>query len=121
VQARDVFLKRLVWGRNGSSVVLSPSADWRKVPAPEDYVWTAEEPPIVLLRVENGDLHVWGNGTAAWLPPSEGRFPVRVVFHDVDVVTQNEWIDNAPARGVLVVGGRKGWPLQPPPPKVTEP
>ena len=85
------------------------------MPTAQDYVWTAHEAPIVLFRSEADALHVWGNGTELWRPPTSGSFAVTVVFHEVDVLSQARLIETAGAHGLHVVGGAGGWPLAKPP------
>lgn len=98
VGSRDVFLKRLTWGRNGSLVVLSVSPDATDIPGAGDFRWRGQEPPQLLFRVEGKALHIYGSGMADWVAPSSPeKFPVLVILHQVEPSLEGRMLDDPAA------------------------
>lgn len=107
-----VYFKRRVWGLHGSAIALSASPDTREIGTAADYVWGADEPPILLIRIDAETLHLFGNGTGTWQAPSTGSFPVSVVFNEVDVMTLARMAEKPQNFGLRRIGE---WQYQDPP------
>ncbi len=98
---REIYVKRMVWGLNGDSLVISPNRDHCNTPdAKTDYIFRSLDAGWsgFYYKVENDTLilYVWIKADE----PQSGTFPIKVLQHEPKLAEYNEIKENAAKLGL---------------------